>query len=221
MAIHDTRDTLLEVGLTGGIASGKSTVDRFLDLCGATIIDADTLVHDLLREGTGETARIARRFGAGVLSPDGSVNRKILAGIVFQDEEARQDLNAILHPAVRREEKKQKQEIRGKGGGIVVTDAALLVETGRYKDYDRLVVIFCDPSLQLARLLAREPGMTGEEARARISAQIEPQGRLALADYVIDTSGTMAETERRTHEVYVHLVEDLEFRHNGEALPAR
>ncbi len=214
-------DLVLEVGLTGGIASGKSTVDGMLEMFGARIIDADDLVHQMLRPGRPEQEQVVARFGEGILDRAGAVNRKALAAIVFSDPAARADLNAILHPAVRREEERLKEEHRESGGGIVITDAALLVETGRYREYDRLVVVACDPSLQISRLLARDPDMTAAEARERLAAQGPLEDKVAVADYVIDTSGSFNDTEERAHEVYQLHIEDLEARRRGEPLPAR
>ena len=220
---EDTRNAglVLEVGLTGGIASGKSTVDGMLEMLGAHIIDADALAHDLLRPGRPERDRVVERFGPGVVGPDGAVDRKALGAIVFADAGARADLNAILHPAVRREEARLQESFRQAGGGIVITDAALLVETGRHVDYDRLVVVACDPSLQVARLLARDPGLHATHAERRLAAQAPVEEKLAAADYVIETSGSLNDTEAQAHRLYRHLVEDLEARRRGEPLPPR
>jgi dephospho-CoA kinase len=220
---EDTRNAglILEVGLTGGIASGKSTVDGMLELLGAQIIDADALAHDLLRPGRPERDRVVERFGQRVLHQDGSVDRKSLGAIVFADSGARADLNAILHPAVRREEARLREAFRQAGGGIVITDAALLVETGRHVDYDRLVVVACDPSLQVARLLARDPDLHATQAERRLAAQAPVEEKLAAADYVIETSGSLSDTEEQAHGVYRHLVEDLELKRRGEPLPPR
>jgi dephospho-CoA kinase len=220
---EDTKDSglVLDAGLTGGIASGKSTVDGMLEMLGAHIIDADALAHDLLHPGRPERDRVAERFGPGVVGPDGAVDRKALGAIVFADAGARADLNAILHPAVRREEARLRESFRQAGGGIVITDAALLVETGHHVDYDRLVVVACDPSLQVARLLARDPGLHATQAEARLAAQAPVEEKLAVADYVIETSGSLGDTKEQAHRVYRHLVEDLEARRHGEPLPSR
>jgi dephospho-CoA kinase len=212
---------ILEVGLTGGIASGKSTVGGMLEMFGAHIIDADDLVHQMLGPGHAEQEQVVARFGAAILGDDGAVNRKALAAIVFSDPGARADLNAILHPAVRREEALLKAGYRGSGGGIIITDAALLVETGRHQEYDRLIVVACDPALQVSRLLAREPKMKAAEAQERMAAQAPLANKLAVADYVIDTSGSFNDTEERAHAVYQLLIEDLEAKRGGESLPQR
>jgi dephospho-CoA kinase len=212
---------ILEVGLTGGIASGKSTVDGMLERLGARVIDADALAHDLLRPGCPERDKVVERFGPGVIGPGGGVDRKALGAIVFADARARADLNAILHPAVRREEARLRETYRQAGGGIVITDAALLVETGRHVEYDRLVVVACDASLQMARLLARDPGLHATEAERRLAAQAPLAEKMAAADYVIETSGSLSDTEEQVDAVYRHLVEDLEAKRRGEPLPAR
>ena len=212
---------LLDVGLTGGIASGKSTVDGMLEMFGAQVIDADHLVHELLQPGRDEHARVVERFGQGIVGGHGQIDRKALGAIVFADDAARADLNALLHPSVAREEASIKASIAARGGGVVVTDATLLVETERYREYDRLIVVACEPSLQLSRLLAREPDMHAREAQARLDSQVGLEDRLAVADYVIETSGSLADTETRTHEVLVALHEDLETKREGRPLPDR
>lgn len=212
---------LLEVGLTGGIASGKSTVDSMLENLGARIIDADAIVHRLLAPDQPEYDEVVEHFGRSILHRDGSIDRGALAAIVFADAGARADLNALIHPGVRREEARMRAELQRSGASIVITDAALLVETGHHGEYDRLLVVACDRSLQLSRLLARHPGMRAEEATARMAAQGRLEDKLAVADYVIDTSGSLADTERRTHEVYVQLHEDLEAKRERRPLPTR
>jgi len=190
-----------------------------LERCGARIIDADALVHRLLQAGTEESRLVAERFGSEMLAADGAVNRRRLGEQVFADPEARKDLNAILHPAVRREEEKLKEA--QDHAGIVVTDAALLVETGRYKIYDRLIVVTCDPDLRLARLLARDRDLTAAAAHRRIAAQAPVEEKIALADYIIETSGSLGDTERRTRAVYTLLMEDLACKQQGTDLPIR
>jgi dephospho-CoA kinase len=154
-----------------------------------------------------------------MLTAEGAIDRRRLGTEIFADAGAREDLNAILHPAVRREEEKMKAEQTH--GGIVVTDAALLVETGRYRIYDRLVVVSCDPDLRLSRLLARDRDLTAAAAHRRIAAQAPVEEKIALADYIIDTSGSLADTERRTRALYTLLMEDLACKRQGTPLPAR
>ena len=214
-------DPLLDVGLTGGIASGKSTVTRILQGLGARVFDADAVVHELLAAGRPEARLVLERFGPTVRAADGGVDRAALAAIVFADPGALEDLNALVHPAVRRELDARKEVVRSAGGGVVITDAALLVETGAFARYDRLIVVACDPGLQLARLLARSPELTVAAARARIAAQAPVTRKVGLADYVIDTSGTLADTDRHSRAVWDLLRADLDLRRRGEPLPER
>ena len=215
------RAVSLDVGLTGGVASGKSTVDGMLADFGVHIIDADAIVHELLAPGRPEHDLVVERFGRSILRSNGSIDRQALAAIVFADDTARADLNAMIHPAVRREEAQRRDVLHRAGAGIVITDAALLVETGHHTHYDRLVLVACEPSLQLARLLARHPGMHTSEATTRIEAQAPLADKLAVADYLIDTSGSLARTEQCTHAIYVQLHDDLVAKRAGQALPVR
>lgn len=196
-------------------------MDAILERCGAVIIDADALVHDLLRPGTPETRQLAAEFGEEFLTGDGAVDRRALGARVFRDETARARLNNIIHPAVRRREEERQQAVRRAGGGIVITDAALLVETGRYEIYDRLVVVACTPDLQLSRLLARDRDLTVAGAHQRLAAQAPLEDKIALADYIIETSGSLAGTTRRAQAVYALLREDLACKRHGTALPQR
>ncbi|MFQ5671187.1 MAG: dephospho-CoA kinase [Acidobacteriota bacterium] len=212
---------LLRVGLTGGIASGKSTVDRMLEELGAHIIDADALVHGLLQQETPERRRVVECFGKEILTAEGQVDRRALASMIFKDPGARAQLSAILHPGVRREESRLHQALRREGGGIAITDAALLVETGRHRAYHRLLVVACESSLQMTRLLARDPHLSRQEARARLAAQAPVEAKRAAADYIIETSGSLGETRRQVLALYAHLVEDLEVLRRGQPLPRR
>ena len=179
------------------------------------------LVHQLLQPGRPEYDQVVAAFGTDILGAEDQVDRRALGTRIFADVNLRATLNSILHPAVRREEDRRKDELRASGGGIVVTDAALLVETGRYKTYDRLVVVACDPGLQLNRLLARDRDLSAADARRRLAAQSPVEEKIALADYIIETSGSLNETERRTRAIYALLLEDLECKRCGETLPTR
>ncbi len=196
-------------------------MDAILEGCGAAIIDADALVHDLLRPGTPQTRQVAAEFGEEFLTADGAVDRRALGAKIFPDHQARARLNAIIHPAVRRREEERKEVLRRTGGGIVITDAALLVETGRYKIYDRLVVVACDPDLQFSRLLARDRDLTVAAAHRRLAAQAPLEDKIALADYIIETDGSLTETTRSSQAVYALLREDLDCKQRGMPLPQR
>jgi dephospho-CoA kinase len=201
---------IISVGLTGGIACGRTTVCAILARLGACVIDMDDLAHALVAPGGEAVSKVAEAFGDRVSDARGGIDRKVLGAIVFHDPARRAELEAILHPMIRAESEKIIGEFaRSRGRGIAVTDAALLVETGAYRRYDRLVVVVCDPRLQLRRLMARD-SLAEEEARARIAAQAPLEEKLKVADHVIDTSGTLAETEARAHEVYALLLDELD-----------
>ena len=200
---------ILAVGLTGGIASGKTTVAGFLGREGAHVIDADDIVHELLAPGGAAYDAVVDRFG-DVLFEDGNINRDRLGQRVFSDPEDRAALNRIVHPHVREQIRRRLVAFRrGNGGPIAVIEAALLVETGAYRDYDRLVVVRCARETQLQRLVERE-GLSPAAARARVEAQAPLDEKLAVADYVIDTDTQIDETRRQTAGVYSALLEDFE-----------
>jgi dephospho-CoA kinase len=191
---------MLKVGLTGGIACGKTVVRRRLEERGIPTLDADAVVHRLLQAETDVTRRIAETFGETVIAPDGSVDRKALGGIVFADEEARKKLNAIVHPGVWREVERFFDEREEASDPVAVVDAALMIETGSYRRYDRLVVVHCRPELQLERLMARD-GLSREDAERRIRSQMPIEQKLPFADFLVDTSGTIEETLKRTDDL--------------------
>ena len=199
---------MLRVGLTGGLASGKSTVASLFRDLGAFHIDADAIAHDLLSAGGRARDEVAARFGKAIVAADGSIDRKRLAAIVFSDPRALADLNAIVHPKVREEIARRiaRHEEGLDPSPIAILDAALLVEAGAHRDLDALVVVTCRPETQIARAV-RRGGMTEEEARARIAAQAPAGAKLEAADYVIDNEGTLEETARRTRDVWTALLE--------------
>ncbi len=175
------------VGLTGGIGSGKSAVADLLAERGAVIIDADVLAREAVAPGTPALAAIAVRFGGGVIAADGTLDRPALGRLVFEDETARQALNAIVHPRVRA--LADAIEATVPPGAVVVHVIPLLVETGQEASFDLLVVVDCPVAVQVARLVERR-GLSVAEAQARISAQATREERLAVADVVLDNSGT-------------------------------
>lgn len=194
---------MLRVGLTGGLASGKSTVAALFRKLGAQHVDADAIARDLVERGGRGYEPVVARFGKGVVGPDGSIDRKALAAIVFRSTSAREDLNGILHPLIREEIAQRIGD--GAGSRVVLVDAALLVETGMHRGYDALIVVACSPETQIARAVARG-GLTVEEAAARIAAQAPLDVKKAQADFVIDTDGTLAETQRQVREVWRELM---------------
>jgi dephospho-CoA kinase len=199
---------ILRVGLTGGIASGKTTVARILAEFGAFVVDADQLAREVMQPGGSAHDRVVERFGKQILDDAGRIVRERLAHRVFHDQESRQALNAIVHPEVRAEAERRMSEYAKHGPGrIAVFDAALLVESGRHRDFHRLVVVRCRRQTQIRRILARD-GLTTADAEARIDSQAPLEGKLAVADYVIDTEGTDGETRRQVEGIYASLQND-------------
>ncbi len=181
------------IGLTGSIASGKSTVSAMLREIGAAVVDADAIVHDLQRPGTPVLGAIVREFGPGVLRPDGSLDRQALGRIVFADAGRRRALEAIVHPAVRAEMRRQIEEHRRAGRPAVVLDIPLLFESGWDRMVDEVWLVYVDGATQKARLMARS-GLSPEEAEARIAAQMDLEEKARRADRVIDNRGSLEET---------------------------
>ncbi len=199
----------LLVGLTGGIATGKSTVSAMFAHLGARVIDADLLARDVVAPGQRAHGEIVREFGAGVLQEDGYLDRKRLGALVFADPAKRKRLEELTHPAIRGRQQRLLSVLEEEAfGGIVIWDAALLIETGGAKGMDRVVVVIADPAVELERLMARE-GFSEAEARQRIASQMPLSEKVKVADYVIDNSGRRADTERRVRDVYRALLADL------------
>ena len=196
---------MLRVGLTGGIGSGKSEVSRRLVALGAVVLDGDTAARAVVEPGTPGLARITETFGPGVLAPDGSLDRAKLAAIVFADDAAREKLNAITHPLIHEHLiAAEAAAIKDLGPDtIVVHGIPLLAEGQRAADFDLVIVVDVPPEVQVTRLSDR--GMPAEQARARMAAQATREQRLAVADIVIDNSGTLADMDRRVSEVWAEL----------------
>ena len=197
---------MLRAGLTGGIGSGKSTASARLAELGAVVLDADKAARAVVEPGTPGLAAITAAFGADVLAADGSLDRAKLAGIVFADEAALGRLNAITHPLIH-EYIRAAEEAAIRAGGddlVLVHDVALLAEWGRAKEFDLVIVVDVPTETQLERL-TRQRGMAEEQARARIAAQATREQRLAVADIVIDNSGSRQDLDRRVDEVWGEL----------------
>lgn len=190
------------VGLTGGIGSGKSTVSARLAAHGALVVDADAIVREVQAPGTPVLAAIVERFGPGVLAPDGSLDRQVLADIVFGDDAALADLNAVVHPAVGAEIARRLEEAADTDR-VVVLDVPLLVESGR-DDMAALLVVDVDPDVAVRRVVEQR-GMREDDVRARIARQASRADRLARATHVIDNSGSREDLERRVDEVWEQL----------------
>lgn len=194
---------VLRVGLTGGIASGKSTVAAMFGEFGALVLDADAVVHGLLAPGGGAEQAVLERFGPDITGPTGAIDRARLGAVAFQDPTARRDLEAILHPRVRAE---IARRLSDSSAAVAVIEAALLVETGSYREYDRVVVTRCDPEVQVRRLVARG-GLGEADARRRLAAQTTNEVRERVADFVIDTGGTLDDTRAQVDRVWARLLE--------------
>jgi dephospho-CoA kinase len=192
----------LRVGLTGGIGAGKSEVSRRLAARGAVVIDADAVAKEVVAPGTDGAAEVASAFGSGVLRPDGSLDRERLGDIVFADPQLRARLNQIIHPRVGT--RMQQLERAAGADVIVVHDVPLLAENGLADGYDLVVVVDAPPAVQERRLIA-ERGMSRAQAQARMAAQASRPQRLAIADIIIDNSGSLAELDRKVAELWAEL----------------
>jgi dephospho-CoA kinase len=200
-----TNDGLLKIGLTGGIACGKTNIlRRFRDL-GAHTIDADKLARQVVQPGRPAHQAIVDRFGSEILDSEGNVDRPRLAAMIFADASAREDLNHIVHPWILEEEDKRLAGCNITKSRLVVVDAALMIEVGTISRYDVILVAFCPPEVQLCRLLRRDR-LSREQAVQRIESQLSVYRKLAFADYVIDTSGEFSNTREQIDHVYRELV---------------
>jgi dephospho-CoA kinase len=193
---------MLRVGLTGGIGAGKSEVSRRLEAQGAILIDADAIAREVVAPGTAGLAAVVEAFGNGALRADGSLNRELVGEIVFGDPAKLEALNGIVHPLVGQ---RMAELERGAGpDAIVVHDVPLLAENNLEGGYDLIVVVDAPEHVQLDRL-TRQRGMSAEQAQARMSAQASRDDRLAIADLVIDNSGSLAELDRQVGDLWAEL----------------
>jgi dephospho-CoA kinase len=197
---------LLRVGLTGGIASGKSHVLRRLQAAGFATVDLDRTGHDVMAPGGAAYAEVVAAFGPSILGSAGAIDRKALGAIVFASPAARARLDSIVHPRIRDQEAEVARAAEAAGAHALVTDAALLVETGLHLRFDRVVVTWCPPEVQLQRLRARD-GLDEAAARARLAAQMPAGEKRAFAHFVIDTSVTPQETDAQADAVAARLRE--------------
>jgi dephospho-CoA kinase len=192
----------MRVALTGGIASGKSTVSALLRSLGAVVIDADQLARDVVAPGTSGLAAVVEEFGSSVLAPDGSLDRAAVAKLVFADEDARKRLEGIIHPRVF--EEFVRLEAEAPDDALVVHDIPLLAESGRTQDFAAVLVVDAPHETQVERMV-RDRGWTREDAESRIAAQASREKRLAIATHVIENDGTREDLEARVREVYAEL----------------
>jgi len=194
------------VGLTGGIASGKSAVARELRQLGVEVVDADQLAREVVTAGTEGLAEVVLAFGKDVLNADGSLNRERLGQRVFNDPEARKRLNAITHPRIAQLSAERIAAALHTSSPYVVYEAALLVETGSHRSMSALVVVAADPAVQLKRMLARD-GLDEVGARARLAAQAPLEAKLAVADYVIHNNAGLPELKAEVKRVHDAVLE--------------
>jgi dephospho-CoA kinase len=194
---------MLDVGLTGGLGSGKSTVAGLLAERGAYVIDADVLARQALAAGSPGLAAVVGALGPGVLRPDGSLDRAELAAVIFHDADARAAVEAVVHPEVARLTRRQRSEAPP-GTRVVVHDVPLVVEKGLSRRYDVVVVVECDAATRLARAVAR--GVPEADARARIAAQATDEERRAAADIVVSNDGDRAALERQVAALWPRLL---------------
>jgi dephospho-CoA kinase len=197
---------MLHVGLTGNIGTGKSQAALVFAELGAHVIDADTVAHELMMPGSETYAGVVQAFGEEILDSGRAINRKLLGKIVFEDCAKRLLLNSLVHPDVQNEIYRRMVELeKDKLSGVIIVDAALLIENGHKDFFNRLIVVTCDPNLQLTRIVKRD-GISVEEARTRMVAQMPMEEKMKLADYTIETSGTFKETREQIEAIFRDLL---------------
>lgn len=197
---------MLRVGLTGSIAVGKSFVAAEFEKLGCHVLDADDTAREVVEPGSHALAELVVEFGEQILQPDGSLDRAKLGTKVFGDEAKRQRLNAITHPAIIAKQDERLREFEAEDpDGIAIVDAALMIESGGYKRFDKLVVVHCDPEEQLKRLMARS-NLSEAEATKRILSQMPQEQKKSFADYLIDTTEGFDAARRQTEDVYKSLL---------------
>lgn len=193
------------VGLTGGVASGKSLVEGEFKRLGAMIIDADVVAREITAPGKPAYKKIVREFGKKILLPDGQINRKILGTLVFSDPEKLKKLNEITHPPIIREIKKLSLELKKKyPQSIIVVNAPLLIEVGLHKKMNKVVVVYADENISVERIKKRD-GLTKEEALSRIKTQMPLEKKIEFADFVIYNNGDKEDTLKEARDVWKRL----------------
>jgi dephospho-CoA kinase len=197
---------MLRVGLTGSIAVGKSFVSEVLAELGCRVLDADETARDVVAPGSQGLRDLVTAFGPEILQPDGTLDRAKLGTLVFGDADKRAKVNSILHPfIIARQDERLREWESIDPGGVAVVDAALMIESGGYKRFDKVVVVHCRPEVQLQRVMARN-NLSREEAERRIAAQMSQEEKKKFADYLIDTSDGFEAARKRTAEVYGELL---------------
>lgn len=210
----------LVVGLTGGICTGKSTVSRMLAELGARIIDSDAIAHEIQAPGQAAHAAIVREFGTGILDEVGWIDRRKLGALAFGDPGRRAALERIMHPAIIAESDRRVHAALAEGCQLVVVDAALLVEVGRHRKFPRLIVVAAAEAEQLRRLRTRN-GLSELEARQRLTAQMPLSEKRRHAHYVVENSGTPAETAAQVARLHAELMAQAAATGPGGGYPAR
>ncbi|MBA2524225.1 MAG: dephospho-CoA kinase [Pyrinomonadaceae bacterium] len=196
---------MLRIGLTGSIGVGKSFVAGALAELGCHVLDADQAAREVVAPGSAGLSAVVGAFGEGVLRKDGTLDRQQLGSLIFDDQGKRQLLNSTLHPYILALQDEQLREWESLDPeGIAVVDAALMIESGGFKRFDKLIVVHCQPEVQIERLMARD-NLTREEAQKRIDAQMPQEAKQRFADYLIDTSQGFENARKRTGEVYEEL----------------
>lgn len=198
----------LVIGLTGGIATGKTTVAQMFEQLGARVVSADAVVHELLQPGTEVWRQVVHSFGMGILTADGHIDRKRLADIVFEDPSQRQNLERITHPPVLERLAREADSFRRSGHGVLVLEIPLLVETGSLGLVDKVVVVTAEQEAQLERLESRY-GISREAGMRRISSQLPLSQKVKIADWVVSTDSDMESTRKQVESIWRCLVQSL------------
>jgi len=197
---------MLRVGLTGSIGVGKSFVASVFEEFGCHVVDADQTAREVVMPGTPGLKALTEAFGEEVLNPDGTLNRKQLGAVVFADESQRQRLNHVLHPfIIARQDEILSEWEKGDPDGIGIVDAALMIESGGYRRFDKLIVVHCRPEVQLERLMLRDK-LSRDEAQRRIDSQMPQEEKQKFADYLINTSDGFEPAREQTTKVYKELL---------------
>jgi dephospho-CoA kinase len=207
---------MLRVGLTGGIGTGKTTAAKMFADLGCHVLDADAITRDLFKPGDPVQRLVAAAFGPAVVGPDGGIDRKVLGELVFNDEELRRKLNGIVHPAIGQRQREFLDAAEASDpNGIGIVEAALMVEAGTWRNYDKLIVVTAAPEIQFNRLRERS-GLSDDQIGARIASQMPLAEKARFADYLIDNSGSTEETAHRVREIHDRL-RALEMAVEGES----
>ena len=196
---------MLKVGLTGGIATGKTYVANSLRKLGCEVSDADVVARTIVEPGQPAYEDIVQAFGQEILHPDGTIDRAKLGAIIFADEQARLQLNAMTHPRIHEAQSRWLAEVAERNpNAIAIIDASLMIESGGYKKFDKIIVVYCSLEIQLERLMTRN-NLSCEEAMKRIAAQMPAAEKLKYADYSVETSGGFEATDQQVESLYMEL----------------